>query len=208
MSLAEILDIVLVAVLVIITGYYAWQTNRQANFMKKQLGIIVDQRTKSIAPIIQIKVRGYHTSIITSENKKIVTPNLVAEIHNVGKGPALDLSLYCEARVSISRNPTGDVNKTLLMKWQYHDGYGDIYLDEQEYKEIKLALIVINPVDDVLQSTAGFVLTYRNLDGQLFDATKSITLPPDVQKRMFDGFDNCLMPGEEGYPQTIQLRQV
>ena len=87
MGIEAWINIALVAILVGITAYYSWQTRSQAISMKKQLDIVVTQRRKSIAPVLQPSdIKLVDSIIYINRTTRIITPNLSIRLKNIGDG--------------------------------------------------------------------------------------------------------------------------
>ena len=78
-------QIILVSVLVIITGYCAYQTRRQASLFDKKLRAMAEQRRKSIQTSLQIgKISHFYRNLeIEGTDKHALAPCVELHVGNV-----------------------------------------------------------------------------------------------------------------------------
>ncbi|MFC1994341.1 hypothetical protein ACFLVI_03655 [Chloroflexota bacterium] len=210
MTIGELVNIILIGVLVCITAYYAWQTRRQANTLKDQIEMVIDQRKKSIAPVLQLSGIQYNDAIIWLYSRsKILTPNLSINITNVGGGPAVDLNVLAEAIVMVQSIKEPDVKKYIKMTWETYTESEMIHLAARSNEKIKLGLIrseILESMDPVCEMS--FKLKFQDMDYKHCEKLQTIKMHEKLSKMIIGSYDSCLVPGDEGYPGTFEPRLI
>ena len=84
MTLSVIINLILIGVLVLVTGYYAWQAHRQANLLNQQTQIMLNSQFNAAAPVISLEANQSNPGFIR------------VYFLNVGKGPAFNFRCWVE----------------------------------------------------------------------------------------------------------------
>ena len=200
MTTAEIINIILVAVLVGITGYYAWQTKRQLDMLK-------EQRKRSINPVLQIGKINYIWNIFRGANDiQLLAPYLSIGLESVGAGPALELEISVTAIVLFQCNDSGR-KKYFRCIWESHTESKEQFLEASTSETMNLPLIdaesmeIMDPGHEMIIN-----LYYRNMDYQEFENKKMIPMGEKlyiVSLSSNDYSDNVTMPFDDNYSEIL-----
>ena len=109
MTTGEWVQIILMGLLVVITGFYAWRTFAISNATKKQAKEMKEQRYDTVRPVIDIQ-RDIDVADIARQTLEAnaalsedISHGLSCILHNVGLGPAIDLYSFVQNPVSGER---------------------------------------------------------------------------------------------------------
>ena len=168
MSTSEIINVVLVAVLVGITAYYAVQTRRQANLLSKQVQMMADQRRRTISPALQVENIAYAQTIeeIDTRHNKSWVPHLDLSLKNMGSGVALNIEMTASATVWMSRGGIVSGNACRL-QWELKEASKDIFLAPQTSEPIKFSLKLARCErisEDSMKPEMNISLKYTDID--------------------------------------------
>jgi len=197
-ALSSIISAVSTIVLVAITGYYAMQTRRQAEFLREQI-------STSIRPFLQVesfKCKTNTDAKAAESESHILVPEWAISIINVGNGAALDVAIEVSADISIKEtdkeaSPPHRVDFTSLSVG--HDiylrpGQAEAYPltakgKETSHEQIKPGYVVVHAT---CKDVSGKVLKFRSEVWLGYD-----DLTWDV------GETACILPFEEAYPKKL-----
>lgn len=207
-------QLILVGVLVLITGYYAFQTRRQANSLKQQLEAMAKQRRNSIKPFLQIDRIWpvLHRTAVTQfepplqlKNPKtnyIIFPSMQVDISNLGLGAAVRFNISANVVLEFMNEDTGE---SLLRKLNFNfpKQGKDQYIEPTKDKPRTLTLD-FTPSDNEATNEAGKAecsLTYYDVDENFFTESRLYYLPSDTYKRQINKSET--MPGDWDYPDNL-----
>jgi len=202
------INIILVSVLVIITGYYAYQTRRQAKLLNDQLKAMTEQRRKSIQSSLQVNRISYWYQIseISSTHKKAIVPGIELQISNVGNGPALDLKISASATIKVSRGNPLEGNRCELI-WELVGTSKDTYLEHKsEPVRFRLNLTQVNRVvQENISNEMHIRLKYHDIDQTPLTELKIIEIGSDISSLQFEADESKVIPGDPDYPKNILI---
>lgn len=214
MSSGELVNAVLMGLLIIITGYYAVQTHRQAKQLKDQVQLMVDQRKQSITPALHVVDRiSYHRAIkeMNSNHMRFWYPYLDLPIKNIGSGPAFDIKM--SANVSVLSASLGE--KDMLAKsrpchlfWELCELSKDICLESNKVEPEKYRLRLIKCESISRESVNGEMLVninYKDIDGNTYNKETHIQLSIAETLMTFDTSATKIIPGADNFPEDPQL---
>ena len=202
------INIILVSVLVAITGYYAYQTRRQAKLLNDQLKAMTEQRRRSIQPSLQVNHISYWYQIseISSTHKKAIIPGIELQISNVGAGPALDLRISVSATIIVIRGNSLEGNCCRLF-WELVETSKDTYL-EHTLKPLPFRLNLTH-VDRVERKEVKHEMHVRfnfsDIDHSLLTELRTIHLGSDISPLRYDADEPKAILGDPDYPETIMI---
>jgi len=198
---AQLWQTILVGILVIITGYYAYQTRRQANLFDRQLKAMADQRRKSIQPSLQIDdiLPQYHRRQIEGVEKDVLIPDLFLQISNVGSGPSVDLEISATVVIDFYHEDS-QVGAFRKLQFKLHKRSKDFYLERMSEPVqfwLDLTRIDIPDSEDSL-GLAQVKFKFRDIDQSPLSDTKLVQLAEDRSRIGID--DEEISPSHNNYP--------
>jgi len=203
---ANYINIILVSVLVAITGYYAYQTRRQAKLLNEQLKAMTEQRKKSIQPSLQVNRISYwyQVSEISSTHKKAIIPGIELQISNVGTGPALDLRISVSATIVVIRGKSLEGNCCKFF-WELVETSKATYL-EHTLKPLPFRLNLVQ-VDGVspkeVKREMHVRFNFSDIDYSPLTELRTIHLGSDISPLRYDADEPKAIPGDPDFPETI-----
>ena len=202
------INIILVGVLVIITGYYAYQTHSQAKLLNDQLKAMTEQRRKSIKPSLQVNKISYWYQIseIFSTHKKAIVPGIELQISNVGTSPALDLRISASATIKVIRGNSLKGNCCELF-WNLVETSKDTYLEHTSKPlPFRLNLVQVNPIPlEKVKHEMHIRFNLSDIDRSPLTELKTIHLGLDISPLRFDADEPKAIPGDADYPEIILI---
>ncbi len=202
----------LIGVLVFITGYYAYQTHRQATLLGRQLKAMAEQRRKAIQPSLQVNRISYWYQIseISTTHKKIFVPGIRLQISNVGSGPALDLRISASATIKVTRgNSLEDTLKGNWCRcfWNLVETSKDTYLEHTlEPFTFRLNLVQVDrePRKEV-KNEMYIRFNFSDIDHSPLTELKTIHLGSDISIQRYDANETKAIPGDPDYPENLLI---
>jgi hypothetical protein len=196
-ALASIISAISTIVLVVITGFYAIQTRRQAEFLREQI-------STSIRPFLQVESFKCKTNIEskTAESKSsILVPEWALSVINVGNGAALDVVIEVSADISIKEadktSPPHRVDFTSLSVGH------DIYLRPGQAETYPLTAKGKETSHEPIKP--GYVMvhaTCKDVSGKELKFRSEVWLGYD--DLTWDVGDTaCILPFEQAYPKKL-----
>ncbi len=92
MTMGELIQVILMGLLVVVTGIYAWRTHVISNAAKKQTDEMREQRLSEARPYLLLRLKDSAVQWNNIEPDKQHRPiDFQMIIHNAGKGPAIKL---------------------------------------------------------------------------------------------------------------------
>lgn len=199
----NILNSILIGVLVLITGYYAWQTRNQAKSLNTQLKAMAEQRRKSILPSLQVNKISYwyQHSEISSTNKTAVVPGIELQISNVGTGPALDLRISASATIMITRGESLEGNCCELF-WTLVETSKDTYLEHTlRPLSFRLNLVQVNKIPlEKFKREMHIKFQYHDIDHSPLMKRKTIHLDSKISSQRYAANETQVIPSDPDYP--------
>jgi hypothetical protein len=196
-ALASIVSAISTIVLVAITGFYALQTRRQAEFLREQI-------STSIRPFLQVESFKCKTNTDTKAEgsaSHVLIPEWAISVINVGNGAALDVVIEVSADISIKEadktSPPHRVDFTSLSVG--HDIYlrpGQAETYPLTAKEKETSHETIKPGHVMVNATC------RDVSGKSLKFRSEVWLGYD--DLTWDvGETACILPFEEAYPKKL-----
>ncbi|MFC2034205.1 hypothetical protein ACFLTT_02235 [Chloroflexota bacterium] len=209
MGVGEIINLILVGALAILTGSYAWQTKKQANMLERQTALIIEQRKKSITPVLRLTKFHYNDAIIWIDRKQILTPNLVVDVKNVGGGPAIDIYISIEAVIKIKSAKLEYNNVFMRLTWNTYTEHERIDLEARSSETVKLALVKTQVMKSIDFNSKMYVeWRCNNLDYDNYNEKQVITMQEGLSDKILTSYEDKLIPGDAEYPETFTPRLV
>lgn len=200
----NIVNVILIGILVVVTGFYAWQTHRQVNLLNRQLQGMAEQRRRSIVPALQVKRISYWyqvSEISPSTHKKANTPGLELYVTNVGPGPALDLKITAAATIRVTRGDSQEGTWCHLI-WGMMEVAQEYYLDNTiDHVRYRLNLHQVEKDTHRERDRKIHIrLNYRDIDNNPLTELKFIELGSDMATLRYSDDETKVIPGDDDFP--------
>ncbi len=196
-ALASIVSAISTGVLVVITGYYAMQTRRQAEFLREQI-------STSIRPFLQVEGFKCKTNTTASgAEPAALVPEWAISLINVGNGAALDVSIKVSADISVKETAIGTASDPHRVDFTSSAIGHDIYLRPGQAETYELTATSREIGHEAVKP--GYVIvkaTCKDVSGKVLSFRSEVWL----------GFDNltwdvssnaCILPFQDTYPKHL-----
>ena len=198
----------LIGVLVFITGYYAYQTHRQATLLGRQLKAMAEQRRKAIQPSLQVNRISYWYQIseISSTHKKALVPGIELQISNVGTGSALDLRISASATIIVIRGNSLEGNCCKL-HWELVETSKETYLEHKSKPfPFRLNLVQVDRVSlKEVKREMHIRFNFSDIDHSPLTELKTIDLGSDISPLRYSTDESKVIPGDPDYPENTLI---
>ena len=156
----------LTAALVLVTGYYAWQTKNQLTFMVKQ-------RASSVKPEIVIDCLSIGYPEHHAHPAIFQYPACKLNLSNVSNGPALDLNISVKLHISLKYLTQGR-KEIRFITFERQPSASDLYLDGKSKMELELRPVLDTEITPYKSTIATVALSFDDLDGQEYRVTRNV----------------------------------
>lgn len=194
---------ILIIVLISITGFYAFQTKRQADTLARQMKVMIDQRRKAIEPFLQVCNVDLIRSHFNVQNYgSILHPSASIDLSNIGTGPAINLSISATTKVEIIHKKNQTISHHYI-NFRMRKRLRDSFLEHRlEPVSIELYPTLSRFAD--LEADYGLIkirIEYFDTDGMPFSQIKEFPITEVATK--WEVEENELLPFDGNYPKHL-----
>lgn len=180
MTISDLIQIILMSLLVIVTGVYAWRTFAISKATRKQadasvkMAEVTKEQTKILKETVSLSIRPFFDMTIAAVfggvSYEFEPPDqFTIRIENIGKGPARGLFISCNGEgISYPEESLNNLNPGEHKEFSiYRQGTLD---QRPKVKQLLLSIIYLDELGDMLESSMPI-----NCDGKNWE-TGAITL--------------------------------